>query len=157
MMKTLIQTITSPNVFIRQTTLIFFREMIAYSEVKEVLHTHLKMLVTRLDDDDIECRTHARQLCKEGLQENAYSLTELKEYLREARSSSRDFLMNLLYEEMGEIESIQTAPVADEPVELHEEEFVQPKTTPSLLDYLDIQIDDVFSPLQPLHERNLFR
>lgn len=126
--------------------------MIAYSEVKEVLHTNLKMLVMRLEDDDIECRTHARQLCKEGLQEHAYSLTELKAHLNEVSSSSRDFLMNLLYEEMGEMESTQSAPIVEEPME----EISQPETIPSLLDYVDIQLDDVFSPLQPLRERIRF-
>lgn len=49
MMEILIGTIQNENEYVRQTTLIFFREMIAYSEVKQVLHDHLKLLVLTVD------------------------------------------------------------------------------------------------------------
>ena len=49
MMEILIGTIQNENEYVRQTTLIFFREMIAYSEVKQVLHDNLKLLVLTVD------------------------------------------------------------------------------------------------------------
>lgn len=107
MMDILIQTLEMPNIYIRQTCLIFFREMIGYSEVKQVLHSHIYLIVQMTQDSDIECRTHARQLCKESLQEKVFSLEELKEQINYLSGSHRDFLMSLLYEEMDGVENEQ--------------------------------------------------
>lgn len=115
MMDILIQTLEMPNVFIRQTCLIFFREMIGYSEVKQVLHSYIHLIVQMTQDGDIECRTHARQLCKESLQEKVFSIEELKEQINYLSGSHRDFLMTLLYEEMDGVEDER--PVQQQPPE----------------------------------------
>lgn len=45
---------------------------------------------------DVECRTHARQLCKEALQEEAFSMAELQRHLDSVAGSGRDFLLAVL-------------------------------------------------------------
>lgn len=45
MMQVLLLSLNEPNALIRQTTLIFFREMIPYQEVKQVLRENITVIV----------------------------------------------------------------------------------------------------------------
>lgn len=104
-----------------------------------------------MDDSDKECQEHARQLCKEALQEGVFNAQELQSFTTQLSPESRVFLKDILQDYIPFLPSETPTVLPSEPLPERRESIGIPQVIQIEIDETDLFLpSDVLPSLEPL-------